>query len=231
MQSRISFSRKLKLGILQEAENTGLIVHPCIVFLDNFFSERLLHMTDICRSKIKIRKYWCPYGTFNQFTSGFPASLPASDKWQHPGNSQKSYWFKVLYSGYFAGDKSLCKGCWWLEDEVTWVDHEQEAVPPSLSWWCFLFVSANMCFSWWDLTRPPERHFAWGGSGGGGNVEMLKKENISALSARVRVAFWEMWWVPCGNLQQRLQIQTLTCAFPLMSCITVVSAYACLGHL
>lgn len=86
MQSRISFSRKLKLGILQEAENTGLILHLCIVFLDNFFSERLLHMT-----KIKIRKYRYPHGTFNQFTSGFPASLPASDKWQHPGNSQKSY--------------------------------------------------------------------------------------------------------------------------------------------
>lgn len=23
-----------------------------------------------------------------------------------------------------------------------------------LIWWCFLFVSANMCFSWWELTPP-----------------------------------------------------------------------------
>lgn len=35
--------------------------------------------------------------------------------------------------------------------------HELTTSSHSLIWRCFLFVSANMCFPWWDLTPPPER--------------------------------------------------------------------------
>lgn len=32
-----------------------------------------------------------------------------------------------------------------------------------LIWWCFLFVSANMCFSWWELTPPRGQQLSSGG--------------------------------------------------------------------
>lgn len=38
--------------------------------------------------------------------------------------------------------------------------HELTTSSHSLIWRCFLFVSGNMCFSWWDLTPPLEQHGA-----------------------------------------------------------------------
>lgn len=39
-----------------------------------------------------------------------------------------------------------------------------------LIWWCFLFVSANMCFWWWELTPPRGQQLSWLDDAGGRGV-------------------------------------------------------------
>lgn len=89
MQCRISFGRKLKVGIKHRANCTSISSFLCMTF-----SEGLLHMACglwlMAGLKNKDQKMLISIWTLH-LTSGFPASLPASDKWQHPGNSRKSH--------------------------------------------------------------------------------------------------------------------------------------------
>lgn len=64
--------------------------------------------------------------------------------------------------------------------------HELTTSSHSLIWRCFLFVSANMCFSWWDLTPPLEEH--------GGRVRKSEEEYGKAIGKAIslwlQIKFW-----------------------------------------